>query len=418
MKISNLSGNEIYCLAQKGYAPGNIVVGNSVYSLGALRGLMSGFKSMIGGELPHVTQLIHEGRTAAYQRMLTEAENFDADGITGISSELIYHMGNIEFLSMGAVIHAKKKTDSYFSTSGTGQALYAQIDAGFKPLSFAFGNVAYSLGVGRSILSRFKQLGRGEIKELSGVFNQTRHLALQRIIAHAKENDANAVIGIETKIINTAGLTEMLMIGTASHHENLTALSKTGMVTSGLSNIELWSLANLGYAPMQLVIGTSVYSLGLIGGITSALKSFIKGEITELTTLIYDARENALGQLKDQAQAMGADEIVGVKTYVYQLSNGLIEFMAIGTAVKKVDTIQTQSKDLPVQVIATEQDMYFDSTVTGASNVELNQTNASTPAVAANGNPMIRRNSLLKLILFAVAIGLVVYQFLVNGLGH
>src|SRR5437867_24538 len=36
MMMSGLSGNEIYCLAQKGWTPGNIVVGNSVYSLGFL----------------------------------------------------------------------------------------------------------------------------------------------------------------------------------------------------------------------------------------------------------------------------------------------------------------------------------------------------------------------------------------------
>ncbi len=34
MLMTGLSGNEIYCLAQKGYSPGNIVVGNSVHSLG------------------------------------------------------------------------------------------------------------------------------------------------------------------------------------------------------------------------------------------------------------------------------------------------------------------------------------------------------------------------------------------------
>ena len=42
MIISGLSGNEIYCLDKKGYAPGRIVVGNCVFSLGTVRGLTSG----------------------------------------------------------------------------------------------------------------------------------------------------------------------------------------------------------------------------------------------------------------------------------------------------------------------------------------------------------------------------------------
>jgi uncharacterized protein YbjQ (UPF0145 family) len=97
----------------------------------------------------------------------------------------------------------------------------------------------------------------------------------------------------------------------------------------------MWNLNKMGYAPEKLLIGTSVYSLGLVGGITSALKSFVKGEITELSSLIYEARENALAIINKQAEEIGADEVVGVKTYVYQLGSGLIEFMAIGTAVKR-----------------------------------------------------------------------------------
>lgn len=383
--------------------------------MGALRGSTSGFKAILGGELPQITALIREGREAAYRRMLQEAEKFDADGVTNVTSELIYHMGNIEFLSVGAVIHAKEKNDSYFSTSSSGQALYTQIDAGFKPLSFVFGNVAYSLGIGKSILSSFKQLGRGEIKELSGIFNQTRHLALQRIVANAAQNNANAVVGIETPILQSAGITEMLMIGTASQSQNLKSLTDSNILTSGLSNLEMWNLTKLGFAPMQLVIGTSVYSLGLMGGISAALKSFIKGEITELTTLIYDARENALNQIAEQAQEIKADEIVGVKIYVTQLSNGLIEFLAIGSAVKEVARLKTESETLPIQVIATEQDMYFESRIPGIANVELNQN--YSPGSTGN-NLMIKRGTLLRLGLFAVAAGVILYQILVNGSIH
>ena len=51
MLLTGLSGNEIYCLAQKGWSPGDIVVGNSVYSLGFVRGLASGLQTMAGGEI-------------------------------------------------------------------------------------------------------------------------------------------------------------------------------------------------------------------------------------------------------------------------------------------------------------------------------------------------------------------------------
>lgn len=367
---TGLSGNEIYCLAQKGYAPGNIVVGNSVYSLGLLRSVGTGLKSILGGELEQVTKLIEEGRESAYKRMLHEADAAKATGITGVSSQLIFHSGNIEFLSIGSLVHADNST-AQFTTSANGQELYAQLDAGYKPICFAFGNVAYSMGLGRGILGALKTLGRGEIKEYSDMFNHTRHLALERIIAHAKSHRANAVLGIQTTILPFVGVNEMLMIGTASHSAQLPTMSTQEIVTSDLTNVEMWNLATMGYAPVKLLLGTSVYSLGLVGGITSALKSFVKGEITELTKLIYDARENALGLINAEAKSIGADDVVGVKTYVYELGNGLIEFLAIGTAVKKVSSVKTESPQLPPQAIIVDQDTFYDSMNKGL-NVNVN----------------------------------------------
>ena len=52
--ITGLSGNEIYCLKKKGLTPGNLVVGNSVYSLGLLRSVGSGLKILAGGEIKQV----------------------------------------------------------------------------------------------------------------------------------------------------------------------------------------------------------------------------------------------------------------------------------------------------------------------------------------------------------------------------
>jgi len=167
---TGLSGNEIFCLAKKNYSPGTLVVGNSVHSLGIIGSLGSGIKAMLGGELKQITALIEEGRETAYKRMLQEATANNASGITGVTSQLIYHGGNIEFLSIGSTIHSINNTDpNKFSTCEDGQELYAQLDAGYHPVCFAFGNVAYSMGVGRGLLGRLKTLARGEIKEYSDI---------------------------------------------------------------------------------------------------------------------------------------------------------------------------------------------------------------------------------------------------------
>src|SRR4051812_13971310 len=101
MLMTGLSGNEIYCLAQKGWAPGNIVVGNSVHSLGFVGGFTSSLRTLAGGEIANLTSLISEGRHAALTRLEEEATGHEAHGMTGVVSDLKRVSGLIEFLAIG-----------------------------------------------------------------------------------------------------------------------------------------------------------------------------------------------------------------------------------------------------------------------------------------------------------------------------
>ncbi len=361
--LTGLSGNEIYCLHLKGLKPGNLVIGNSIYSLGFVGGLGTGFKTMLGGEVTQVTDLIRDGRESAYRRMVQEARQEQAIGITGVSSELVYHSGNIEFLSIGSGVNREEAdpNQAFFSTAADGQELYCQEDAGFTPLEFVLGNVAYSTGIGGGIMGALRSFGRGEVVEYSNIFNRTRHLALERIMQEAMRVKANAVVGIRTSILPIMGMQEMVMIGTASRHAALHPAYNEQPITSDLTNEEMWNLIHLGYMPLRLVLGASVYSLGIIGGITSAFKALARGEISELTTLIYEARENAIAHIRRDAEACGADDVVGVKTYVYQLGGGIIEFLAIGTAVKKVEGLTTVTPALPAQAIIRDKDTFLNT---------------------------------------------------------
>ena len=380
--ITGLSGNEIFCLQRQGLTPGDLVIGNSVISLGLIGSISSGLKTLFGGEVHQVTRIIHEGRQRAYARMVAEAKRHGGVGITGVANELVLHGTNVEFLAIGSCIHrAEAKAEQLeFSTSADGQALYCQLDAGFEPKRFVFGNVAYSIGLGGGLIGVLKSLQRGEVKEFSQIFNETRHLALKRIKAEARETGANAVVGITTSILPFAGMQEMVMIGTASKHPGLPISFNQNPITSDLTNEEMWGLINQGYMPVQLVLGVSVYSLGLVGGITSFFKSFVRGEIRELTTLIYEAREEALAHIAEEARRYSADQVVGIKTYVYNLGGGIIEFMAIGTAVKKMPNVGTQSESLPPQAIIRDQDTFINTAET--TNVSsLNQPTNSKNAV-------------------------------------
>ena len=364
-KVTGFSGNEIYCLNKLGFSAGQLCLGNNVVALGVARGIGSALSNLAGGEVTEITEIVHVGRKNAYDRMVHEAMQYHGIGLAGVSFDLINHAGNFEFIALGSTIHRKdgaheKSEQLAFTTSADAQQLYCQLDSGFTPRSFVFGNVAYSIGVGGNIKGAFRSLARGEVRQYSEIFDRTRHLALNRIISEAKAVKANAVLGIETSILPLLGVQEMIMIGTASHHPAF-ASDTTGIVTSDLTNEELWNLVNIGYLPLRLVMGVSVYSLGLSSGIASGLKSLIGGEVKNLTELLYEAREKAFARVQEDAQRCGADEVVGVKTRVYDLGGGLVEFMVIGTAVKKVAGITTRHPELPPQAIIKDEETFFDS---------------------------------------------------------
>jgi uncharacterized protein YbjQ (UPF0145 family) len=272
---------------------------------------------------------------------------------------LRHFQGNIEFLTVASTIHHEGEQSERlkFSTACDGQELYCMLDAGYLPMRFVFGNVAYSIGVGGGLMGGLKSLGRGEIKEFSNVFNATRHLALQRVMAEASSVGANAVVGIQTTVKPFQGVHEMMMTGTAAFHPDLPPEFKQHPLTSDLTCQEMWNLAHMGFIPLRLVLGTAVYSLGFVGGLKSLFKSFVRGEINELTSLIYEAREHAIGLISAEAQSLGADDVVGIKTHIHEMGN-LIEFMAIGTAVKRHPAAKTLCTMLPAQAVMKDKDTW------------------------------------------------------------
>jgi len=357
--LTGLSGNELYCLHLKQMRPQGLFVGNSVQSLGLVRGVRAAFSGIVGGEVADVTRIIHEGRAAAFDRLVQEAKPDGVSGLVSVSSDLRALAGNTEFLFTGSGVHTPTPTP-FFSSAGGAQELFCHMDAGYAPRAHAFGNIAYSVGVGGGLLGNLKTLVRGEIREFSDVFNVTRHQALERLIGQARDAGANAVVGIRTHVLRFAGVHEMYMVGTASHQPALPLNPAAPIVTSDLTGEELWGLTRMGYAPLKLLISTSVYSLGAIGGFVASLRGLTKGEIPELTQLVYDAREEVFNRLNREAQAIGAESVVGIKTYVIELGANLIEIFAVGTAIQKVAGITTASEVLPAQAIIRDRDTWID----------------------------------------------------------
>ena len=359
MYVCSLSGNEIFCLAQKGFFPGELVVGNSVRSLGLAGSIGSSFRTLAGGEVENITALISEGRHAAMARLVDEARRHGAHGVTGVTTELSSLAGYTEFLSQGTSVSAAAGSQHFFTTSASGTELYCHLDAGYTPVSFVMGNVAYALGIGRGITGGLSQMAKGEVHQYSEMYNRIRHLALFRMRREAAAVGANAVVDVHIDLRPFGvGVVELLMTGTAAHHPAFVqgSADPASVVTSELSGAELFSLAQMGYAPVQLVMATSVYSLGLVGGIGASFAALAKGELNELTQLIYGARENCLTLLKNEAQSVGAERVIGNRLQIRELSPGLIEVVAVGTAVRRLEGMMPHSPTLPFQAIVRDDD--------------------------------------------------------------
>ncbi|MSR80493.1 MAG: heavy metal-binding domain-containing protein [Gemmataceae bacterium] len=362
MLITGLSGNEIWCLAKKDIAPGGVVVGNSVYSQGLIRGLTTGLKTMAGGELTDITQLITEGRHSALSRMEVEAKEQGADGLTGVVTEIKRINSLIEFLAVGSAIKrsGSNSNGGFFSSACSGQDLYCQIDAGYQPVHFVMGNIAYALGIGGGIWAAIKTMSGGEVDSISGMINNTRHKALERLEDEAKKAGANCIVDIKTSILPFgAGVKEMVLVGTASHNPHLGNPERP--YTSELTGEELWNLTDLGYQPLRLLMASSVFALGIGGGIKTFFSSFSRGEVDSMTKLIYQARENCINRIRNEANEIGAAGVLDLKLFMHEMLGGMIEILAIGTAFKKNSDVANASPVLPPQAIIRDRSTFFSS---------------------------------------------------------
>ena len=106
---------------------------------------------------------------------------------------------------------------------------------------------------------------------------------------------------------------------------------KGSIFTSDLTVNEFLLVRVAGFRPLGLVLGSSIYHVGLQLGRWSKNQ-----EMTVLSQAMYHARELAMSRMEAEASALGADGIVGVRLDVEfkEFGNDIAEFIAVGTAVK------------------------------------------------------------------------------------
>ena len=72
---------------------------------------------------------------------------------------------------------------------------------------------------------------------------------------------------------------------------------------------------------------------GLVKGSTVRCKNLVGGEMSGYNDMLTEARQIAIGRMVDEAEAMGANAIIGMKLMSSAVAAGAAEMVAYGTAV-------------------------------------------------------------------------------------
>ena len=82
------------------------------------------------------------------------------------------------------------------------------------------------------------------------------------------------------------------------------------------------------------VIGNTIRARHVGKDIQATFRTIMGGEIKEYTSMMAESREQALLRMKDRANELGADAVVGVRFQTSMILSGTAELLVYGTAVR------------------------------------------------------------------------------------
>ena len=98
--------------------------------------------------------------------------------------------------------------------------------------------------------------------------------------------------------------------------------------------ITLESIPGKTLEPLGLVKGSTIQTVNAFRDIGAGLKTLVGGELTKYNEMMDKARQIATERMTAEAQALGADAVVGMRFATSSIMQSAAEVMAYGTAVK------------------------------------------------------------------------------------
>ena len=99
--------------------------------------------------------------------------------------------------------------------------------------------------------------------------------------------------------------------------------------------MELFTIDNISGTPIGLVTGSTIKTKDIVKDIGAGLKGLVGGKLGSYEKLMEEARGEAIEKMISQAEALGANAIVGVRFESTEVAAGAAEILAYGTAVKR-----------------------------------------------------------------------------------
>ena len=214
---SDLSVNEFLLVKEAGFQPLGLVMGSSIYSIGAQQ-----LAQAAPGEVAALTQALYQSRELAMERMEAEAEELGADGIVAMRLTVAVHAWGtniVEFLAIGTAVKHVSAPGSYrtfdgkpFTSDLSGQDFWTILNSGYRPLGFVMGNCVFYVG------PPVQQAYNGELAGPTQALYDSRELAMERMQFEAESLRAEGIVGVTVDESNhTWGPTvlEFSAVGTA-----------------------------------------------------------------------------------------------------------------------------------------------------------------------------------------------------------
>jgi uncharacterized protein YbjQ (UPF0145 family) len=167
----------------------------------------------------------------------------------------------------------------------------------------------------------------GGIREMAAFatpWNLSRQRSFERLRQEAQFAGADAVIGIEMKahsFLGDPGNVEYAVFGTAVRETTLAHRDSRGPRMCALSAQDVDKLRRIGAETLSVIGHTSVVAVALSPQANQMMRSWWGNqEMIEITQGVYAARQLAMDEVRRQASAAGANDMV-ISTLTHQIDH-------------------------------------------------------------------------------------------------